>query len=404
MDDFLYLDTARVGRPSPRTLHAATDSLRLAADEGGSAYFDRFLAGGLAACPSWMQSRYDGLLSWRGVPSLKADLRVLAGGGHDLPVLLANRSVELMTLATRLFFPRCQNVLACDLGWPAYESALQRQASDFACRVSVVALHDMVFGRHSTADEVVEAVAHEFVSRGCDGLFLPAVSHLGVRLPVARIVNSVEARGEVRLVVVDGGQEFCHAGSDLAADYCDLYLAGSHKWLGGHHPMGVGFYGRPRSRGFIDTMLCRLLEAGTVDDPLLRFAVHDAAGRVAVPSETLNLSSLFTCQSAVTEVGESWNTLASLAARLHARDSVAQIAVGSGWRVEQIDPAFRSGILLLRALRTSSCEPFLMRESFRRRGVSVTAYDGGLVRLSMPATPMSPEAASHLGAAFLLNA
>lgn len=128
MDDFLYLDTARVGRPSPRTLHAATDSVRLTAEEGGSAYFDRFLAGGLATCPSWMQSRYAGLLSWRGVASLKADLRVLAGSGDDLPVRLANRSTQLMEFAARLLFPRCRSVPTCDLGWPTYHPVLARQA------------------------------------------------------------------------------------------------------------------------------------------------------------------------------------------------------------------------------------------------------------------------------------
>jgi hypothetical protein len=57
VNDLLYLDTARLGRPSPRTVQAATDSLALAAEEGGSAYFDRFLRGGLVDCPAWMQSR-----------------------------------------------------------------------------------------------------------------------------------------------------------------------------------------------------------------------------------------------------------------------------------------------------------------------------------------------------------
>ncbi len=404
MQDVLYLDTARVGRPSPRTVQAAADSLALAAEEGGSAYFDRFLVGGLGACPPWMQARYAGLRSWRGVAALKADLRTLTGSTPELPVLLANRSAELMVLAARLFFPRCRNVLTCDLGWPAYESVLQRQASESTSRVSVAALRALVTGGRATAEEVVEAVSREFVSRGCDGLFLPAVSHLGVRLPVERIVRSIEARGEVRLVVVDGAQGFCHAGSDLAADYCDLYLAGCHKWLGGHHLMGVGFYGRRRTSGFIDTTLGRLLEAGAVDDPLLRFAGRDADAKASVPSETLNLAPLFTCQAAVSEAVEPGNASATLAQRLEARGSVEQIAEACGWQVERLDPAFRSGILLAYAPLFFRCGPALMRESFRQRGVSVTAYEGGFVRLSMPSEPMSFEKSLRLRKAFHLDA
>ena len=243
-------------------------------------------------CPSWMQSRYAGLLSWRGVPSLKADLRALAGGGHDLPVLLANRSTQLMEFAARLFFPRCRSVLTCDLGWPAYQSILERQALRTAGRVTVVPLREMVFGGRATADEVVERVCRTYSIHQCDGLFLPAVSHDGVRLPVQRIVRSIEATCEARLVVVDGAQEFCHADTALASEYCDLYLAGCHKWLGGHHPMGVGFYGRRRTRGYVDTMLGRLIAAGVVDDPLLRFAEQTPDSRTETTTETLNLSGL----------------------------------------------------------------------------------------------------------------
>lgn len=404
MDDFLYLDTARVGRPSPRTLHAATDSLRLAAEEGGSAYFDRFLAGGLAASPSWMQSRYAGLLSWRGVASLKADLRVLAGGGHDLPVLLANRSTQLMEFAARLLFPRCRSVLTCDLGWPAYQSVLERQALRTAGRVTVVPLRDIVFGGRATADEVVERVCRTYLTYQCDGLFLPAVSHDGVRLPVQRIVRSIEAKCEARLVVVDGCQEFCHADSALAGEYCDLYLAGCHKWLGGHHPMGVGFYGRRRTRGYVDTMLGRLIAAGVIDDPLLRFAEHAPGGRAETTTETLNLSGLFTCQAAVTEARESGDAVETFSARLMTGESITRIATDSGWRIETLDHTLRSAILLVNAPSSGhrQTDPASIRASFRDRGVGVTAYEGGAVRLSMPTAPLSPKADLHLQKAFRL--
>lgn len=392
MGDFLYLDTARIGRPSPRTLRAATDSVVLAAEEGGSAYFDRFLAGGLVECPPWMQTRYPGLQSWRGVAALKADLRALVGGPPDLPVLLANRSAQLMGLAARLFFPRCHNVLTCDLGWPAYQSLLEREAARSAGRVTVVPLRDVVFGGRATADEVAEAVSRAYTVGRCDGLFLPAVSQLGVRLPVERVVRRVEAAGEVRLVVVDGAQDFCHAAPGLANDYCDLYLAGSHKWLGGHHPVGVGFYGRRRTRGLIDTTLVRLSAAGTVDDPLLHLCERPGADAARDYAETVSLSGLFTCQAAASETLESTTAAASFPARLAGRDSIARAASESGWRAAALDAGLRSAILLVRSERDDlrRADPAAVRAGLRERGVAATTYPGGFARLSMPVTAMSP--------------
>jgi len=390
MDNFIYLDTARVGRPSQTTFLAATDSFAMAAEEGGSAYFDRFLRQGLSDCPMWMQSRYYGLKSWRGIGGLKADLRSLIGGTDDLPVLLANRTAQLMELAARLFYPRCHNVLTCDLGWPAYQTILETAAIRHAGCVTVLPLHEMVFGGRATADEVVEAIVETYVGQNCDGLFLPAVSNLGVKLPIPEIVQRIEAVGIVRFVVVDGAQEFCHTATELASDYCDLYLAGCHKWLAGHHPMGVGFYGRRRSREFIDTVLASLVEAGIVDDPLLRFAEQIESGRTNTYKETVNLAGLFTGQAAVAEAIESNRPHANPAAREANRELVARAVSEAGWQAEEIDPDLRSAILLARSERNSvrQADPAILRSAFRDCGVGLTAYDNGRVRLSIPKAPM----------------
>ena len=124
----------------------------------------------------------------------------------------------------------------------------------------------------TTEDEIVKVFRDRFLPEGCDGVFLPSVSHLGLRLPVERIVRSLESSGQVRFVVIDGAKDFCHVSADLRNEYCDLYLAGSHKWLQDHHAMGLGIYGRRSSRGMIETVLAHLLSAGELDDPLLRFS------------------------------------------------------------------------------------------------------------------------------------
>jgi hypothetical protein len=397
VEDILYLDTARVGRPSPRTLQAGTDSLLMAAYEGGSAYFDRFLRNGLADCPTWMSTRYRGLQSWRGITALKEDLRTLVGGPPDFPVLLANRSAQLMNLAARLFFLRCRNALTCDLGWPAYQEILERTTSLSEVKVTLVPLHQMVFEGNATADDVIDAVVKAYLKNQCDGLFLPAVSNLGVRIPIEQIVRQIEAKYEVRLVVIDGAQEFSQIGANLVADYCDLYLAGCHKWLAGHHPMGVAFFGRGRSRGLITTMLNQMLAANMLDDPLLHYTQRIETGHNDQYTETVNLSSLFTCQAAVTEANHLYTRVSGLQARLTNRQLIRTLLPETGWHEVAISPTLQSAILLAKPERNigRSIESAELREAFRSKGVGLTAYPNCRVRLAMPDQPMEQTEPLH---------
>jgi hypothetical protein len=330
------------------------------------------------------------LAGWRGVGALKASLQALAGGQPGLPVLLAARSAALMRLAARLLFHPCRRVLTVDLGWPGYHAALEAEARRAGRAVSVVPLLDDVLAGRVGADEIVERVRAECLSRSCDGLFLPAVSSHGVRLPVERVVRTIEAAREPRFVVVDGAQEFCHAPAQLASGCCDLYLAGCHKWLGGYHPMGVAFYGRPRSASFVDTVVAHLDRTGELDDPLLRFTDGLERGRAAGVDETVNLAPLFTGHGAA---GEAVCSPPSdrFAARVANAERAGESARGAGWEPLRPDRRLRSGILLLRPLRPEArARPAgVTRAAFAAAGVVLTAYEGGLVRLSMPDAPWS---------------
>lgn len=190
----------------------------------------------------------------------KADLRTLAGCPPSAPVLLASRSAALLRFAVRFLFRPCRNVLATDLDWPAYKAVLLAEAGAAGRVVTEVPLRDDVMAGRLTEAELLDRVCQRFAAAGCDGLYLTAVSNLGVRVPVERIVRRLEARHTVRAVVVDGAQEFAQFPDPAAAGVCDLYLAGSHKWLSGYHPLGIAFYGRRRSRGRVDTMLASELD------------------------------------------------------------------------------------------------------------------------------------------------
>jgi hypothetical protein len=222
-------------------------------------------------------------------------------------------------------------------------------------------------------------------------LFLAAVSNLGPRLPVERISKAVNGVREARLVVIDGAQDFVHVSADIRKEYCDLYLAGCHKWLGAYHPMGLAFYGRPRSKTYIETMLAGLIADRDIDDPLLRFASQLELNETDCETETVNLAALFSCQGAVAETLTKARDLSyRLSGRLANLDRVMPLAAEAGWQPVAPCNELRTGILLVEAEKADSrlVHPDAVRQAFFEGGVAVTTYAGGLVRLSMPDRPL----------------
>lgn len=395
----LYLDTARLGRMSRHAQEAHFDFTRLAGEEGGSKFFERFLLEGSDAWSASVRTRFPGLACWRGIGPLKQSLRTLAGSSPALPVLTVNRTAQLMKFAARLLFQPCRNILVTDLGWPPYRTILDNEARRTGRVVTPLALRKSICGADIGEDEVIDLVRDRFRDAGCDGLFLTAVSHDGFRLPVERLVRAVEAVREVRLVVIDGAQDFCHASADLSNKYCDLYLAGCHKWLQGFHAMGLGFYGRPQSRAMIETLLDHVLSTGEIDDPLLRFTSQLETAALNGDLETVNLIPLFTCQGAAVDALERALSLpASLEIRTKNALQAASIAASCGWQSLLPAEPFRTGILLLQAERevTRHRSPVELREAFANNGVALTSYDDGIVRLSSPAVEWQPQEIDRL--------
>ncbi len=405
MSDLLYLDTARLGRMSPSARLAHHAFADLAAAEGGSARFDRFLAAGLEALPPGARGRYPGLAGWRGLAGLKEALRGLAGLAPGLPVLVAGRSARLMAFAARLLFHPCRNVLVTDLGWPAYHDILEREALRAGRAVTRLPLRDGLLAGGVDEAEAAEIVRRGYEAGGCDGLFLTAVSHLGVKLPVGRIVAALEGRPP-RFVVVDGAQGFCHAGDGPMAEHCDLYLAGCHKWLGAYHPMGLAFHGRRRSRGVIETLLDHMGRARELEDPLLEFSAAFERGVADAWSETVGLAPLFSCQGAVSDALAAGGAGRGLSGRLANADEAARAGEANGWRPLRPAAEMRTGILLLEAERGAvrALAPEVLRTRLCESGVAVTAYEGGVVRLSLPSDAWRAGQREALAAALRANA
>jgi hypothetical protein len=319
----------------------------------------------------------------------------MGGCDADAPVLLASRSASLMRFAARLLFHPCRNVLATDLDWPAYRAVLAAEAAAAGRAVTNVRLRDGILSGRLSEGELIDCVCERYAATGCDGLYLTAVSNLGVRFPVERVVRRLEARHAVRAVVVDGAQEFGQFPTPVGAGVCDLYLAGSHKWLSGYHPLGIAFYGRRRSRGRVETILANDLGSGAIDDPLLRFVTRLEAERSDHQSETVSLAPLFSAQGAVRDAT---GDAGPLPARLRNREAAAGAVADAGWAPLTLAPEYRTGVLLVQAERRANRErlPDALRASLRDRGIAATTYPDGLVRLSMPAADWRPGELAHL--------
>ena len=106
----LYLDTAKLGKMSPRAQTANIASTKLAGEVGCSVRFEDLLHRGFRAWKASLQRRFSGLAGWQGLSGLKSSLRALTGAQPELPVLLANRTAELMRLSARLLFRKCKRV------------------------------------------------------------------------------------------------------------------------------------------------------------------------------------------------------------------------------------------------------------------------------------------------------
>ena len=386
---------------SPGAVNALTDFVRLTAEEPSGLYFEKFLKDGIDAWPASFGRRFPGLNCWQGIAALKQSLLSLVGSPPDGQVLLASRSAQLMELAAFSQFRACRRVLTTDLSWPAYDEILRRQASSRNARVELIPLRQSILFDRMSSSELVDQIANAYVDRGCDGLFLPAVDNLGVQLPVRQIVQAIESRlsKEIGFVVVDGAQAIGHVPIDLCHDICDMLVAGCHKWLRAYLPMGLAFFGRRRSRYIIDQTLVGALKYRQIDDPLLSFVRQFESDNSNGYLETTNITPLLSCCGAVTDLTVSPDRIREASAvRAGNAGQILNAASGTGWKWLRPDDGLCSSVVLLHSQRPTirSAAPDTVRYAFRRSGISLSNYEAGMIRLSMPDRSLSSEALNRV--------
>ena len=377
MRDVLYLDTARLGRMSPRACRASIDFARLACEHGSTLYSDDFLRFGSQCLSDSQLGSYPGLDDWRGPEQLRQRLSSLAKLPNGLQTIFASRSANLMKLASMYLFRRCRRVMITDLTWPAYENILLHEMHQTGGSVQKVEVRSRLLRGEVSAVELIDLLGNEFIRCQCDGLFLPLVDNLGIRLPVSEITNHLRNLAELRFCVVDAAQAFENVPLGLDAGYCDFMIAGCHKWLCAHTPLGVGFFGRHSSQQSLSEALARWLQSGAVDDPLLVFSNELVTGLTNPFGETAPILPMLTANAAAVDaIGRMHNP------SNFSRQAIHKAVSEAGWEIVSPESGFESQIILIRK-KPSDCVKNLRRQLLEN-SVAATVYDDGIVRLAIP--------------------
>lgn len=398
----LYLDTARLGRTCPSAFRTQLDFNRLSADDP-SMYSEDFLRDGSRVWSRQQISDYPAFALWEGVQSFKSRVAQHFGVSSASSVFLANRSSQLVRIAARLMFRTCRNVLTTDLNWPHWQAIVEDEAARSGQAVTKVALTESVFGQHVSAAELTTRVQATFFDHGCDGVFLPALSNLGVRLPVSNMISYLRSSGELRFALIDSAQSFCHLPPTSSALLANVAITGCHKWLRGMLPMGIAVCGRPLVSEQIQAILKMPASSCDVEDPLLRFTQELCGQSVNKFSETVNIAPMFSANAAIRSNRVSEPALRAHMCRQRANlTQIDQATKGTSWRTVSVDPSLRSGVTLIRSssphVRAASCSD--VRQRFRHHGIVLSTYPDGLARLSAPTELVSSESIATLATAF----
>ena len=404
MSPCLYLDTARLGRMCPEAQAADHDFARLASEEGCSLYFEQFLRWGYSSLPPYLGRRYPALSFWAGVTAFKRDLKTVLAIDRQRQVFVANRSAQLVRLAARALCRRCENILVTDMEWPAYMAALTAECRRTDRILTIVPVWQAIFRDRIGQDELVGRLASHYRQEDCDGLFLSAVTFQGVQMPISETIDAIGPANHPRFTVVDGAQAFNHVPLRVTAESCDLLLTGCHKWLRAYHPLGLAVCCRRSSEKYLSTILCEMQEQGDIDDPLLTFTAQIESQSTESFSETVNLVPMFTAAAAVRRMFRSARSKhEELATQMMNADRVAEQAAAVGWRPTRPTLSLQSGVLLLEPRSRDTCQAptDVLRQRFLNAGVALTAYEGGLLRTSLPDCLLATGDESQLQAAFL---
>ncbi|MCA9050981.1 MAG: hypothetical protein KDA89_19730, partial [Planctomycetaceae bacterium] len=253
---------------------------------------------------------------------------------------------------------RCERVLLTDLTWPPYLLWMLEHFGSSGIDVSLLPLKHAVWKEGRSADDIAEMILTQLQTKNCDGLFLPAITHTGIKLPVATILNELHHQRAHTATVVDASQAFGHIVTNSWSHLADFTFGGMHKWVRAYLPLAVGF------------------------------TKHDGSSiRTSLPAEflpnyrneTMNFSPLITTCGALSDIC--------------AKDCVGHESIISAsqkrlseeeWDLITPDGTMQSRIRLIRCHLNAN--PLILRTMLVGRGIAATVFADGTVRLSLGVT------------------
>lgn len=387
MNETLYLDTARIGQISHRAAAACCAATELANKDPGRIFCEVTKLDGKDS---------SAIPCWRGTSGLQKSVLECIGLGDQRHLLVANSSASIAKISARALFLTSTSVLCTDLIWPRYRSILKQEARRWSKELIALPIRDRLVGL--SCSEICEAVTNAFLQAGCDSLFLTGVSSHGFRLPIEQIVSSVKAQAEVRFVAVDGSQEFAQIDHASSCRVADIYLFSGQKWLGTYHPIAFGLYGKPRSRDFIEVTLDRMIQAGEVEDTLLRFHQSLQSQRVDAFQETVSVMPLLAASGAVSDLLSRNRNPNSLQFCIRNRAFISEIARRRNWSVVNNVPEEKlsTRMAMLRHPLGSSWPKKEFDSMLHRTKTVCSTFESGHVRLSLPNRLLTSEELSKI--------
>lgn len=384
MSTMLYLDTARLGQMSPTALKTHCDFVRLMAEDPSSLYTEQFLFDGATSTPD-IARRFPELARWRGIEGLKQQLRHAFAANTDssTDVLLASRTTSLMQLSIRsLLNNGRRHLLLTDLTWPPYRKWIQRFANRNEIKLSMLPLRESIWQHGFPADDVATVILDHMRRTQADSLFLPAVTHTGICLPLPIILKSTS---NVH-TIIDASQAYGHINTSDWSHLAGFTFGGCHKWVRAYLPLGVAFARKPEVSRSYRPRRC---------DPLSQFCApkEDRAGLM----ETVNLTPLLTASGAMADLSPTaaQNGPAASLQLLQPQHSM------SPWQVLRSHESLASNITMIQLAKRhlQSQARLALRERLAKEGVTATAYKGGVIRISLPPNQHTNEVRSALLAA-----
>lgn len=398
----IYLDTARLGKVSPTAMAIQTDYLRFSAEQGSSHALRDLLTAGGQAWPKYWQRSYPLLAKWRGISQFKERLRKIVGAKDSSNVILANRPHALMLLAAHLLVRSSTCILTTDLAWPPFQKTLSQVAEKFGRRIVRVRLRHLIQGG-GDADAITQMISKAYQLASATALFLPAITHDGIQLPLGQIAERIRKERELRFFVVDGAQHLAHGVTTISEMHCDYYLAGTHKWLRSLYPLGVAIYAHRGSNDLIVTTRDELRSLGILNDPLVFFASQLEGQKCDEVTETINLSALLSAYGATLDAKPAEERKNLFSVQLASAVAAGERAKNHGWRVRHLSDDLRSGIQMLRPPATWTSDFTELQRHFEQSGIVATTYQNGTVRLSFPQSALAQDALDTIQGSFQLR-